>query len=487
MLTVTITTAFGKTFTQTFAMEEGMRCRIGRDESCEVSVPEESYLSRVHCILSYENGQLLIQDNQSSNGVFLNGERIVSDFLRLGEPYSLGNVTMVVSESDAAEEPSSINTAEAGVDDTTREEDIKDFGEEAAGSALQEKEKINSTETMSAPTPPPNFGTPPEQQFPGYPAPQASAYGQQMVPPGYSGVQGGYGGQPAAPGYPQGYGNVVAPPGYAQGYGAPQSYPNAPVYQQPYSPYAQTGYGVPSQPQGYPMGHPQPPMYPQANYPVNYPQQVNPGAQNYSMNSAYPQAYPVPQAQGYSYPSAAAPQAARYQESAARQQYNPQQYVPESVDEPQEEMMPGDSEEGLEQADVEEEVDEMSVEEQMADELEGREGTSLGKKWVDKARSSLSSGKETLRRWATGLLQRRRTDEEEEIWEEEQPDAEQEEEAETCDTESAAEEEAPESDSPAEDDGAQAEDEEAPIAESRVEEEPAAEPEAAPETDKEEP
>lgn len=428
MLTVTITNVFGETSRQTYALEEGMRCRIGRDESCEISVPGESHLSRVHCILSYENGQLIIQDNQSSNGVFLNGERIVSDFLRLDEPYSLGDVTMVVSEGDAVGNSSSEGVMEPVMEEVAGKSAPDEGGgdREEAGTvenATKGEQATPITEPMSNLVPPSTSDTPPGRKTPEYPAQQTSIYGQQVVSPGYPSMQGGYGGQPVAPAYPQGYSGQV-PSGYVQGYGVPQGYPNATGYPQPYPPYSQAGYGA--TPQGYPMGYPQP-VYPQGSYPVNYPQQVYPGVQNYPVNSAYPQAYPVPQAQGYPYAPTAS--AVNYPSPAvaAQQQYAPQQYVPGNVADRQGEVTPRgeETERGEEEA---EEVEEMSVEEQMADELEEREVSSVGRKWMDKARSSLSSGKETLRRWATGLLHKRQVGEEEEIWEEEQAEIDQDEE-----------------------------------------------------------
>lgn len=455
MLTVTITNIFGETFRQTYALKEGTPCRIGRDESCEISVPGESHLSRVHCILSYENGQLIIQDNQSSNGVFLNGERIVSDFLRLGESYRLGDVTMVVSEENAPGESPSGDVPESvadAVDESASMGEEESRGEVMAEDTPREEKEPTPTESMSNPFPPPPPDTPPEQNTPGYPTQQAPIYGQQMVPPGYSGMQGGYGGQPASPGYPQGYGNQVAP-GYVQGYGAPQGYPNASVYPQSYPQYQQSGYGA--APQGYPMGYQQP-VYPQGNYPVNYPQQSYPSMQNYPVNSAYPQAYPAPQAQGYPYSSPAA-SAVRYPAppAAAQQQYTPQQYVPENSVDLQEEIMPREVEESG-QGEVGEEPEEMSEEEQMAAELEESEAAPPGRTWVDKARSSLSSGEETLRRWVTGLLHKRHAEEEEEIWEEEQVEGDQEEEEGEA-GEPAAEEESTENDSKTEEEVSQPE------------------------------
>lgn len=415
MLIVTVTSTLGETTRRAFALEEGMRCCIGRDESCEISLPLESHLSRVHCILSYENGQLIIQDNQSSNGIFLNGERIVSDFLRLNEAYNLGNVVMVVSESDTAEETPAANGASPG------EGDVREKAPMIGETPLREG-SFNPTEAMTEMPPSQDPGVLPDRNAVRYPAQQGTPpYRQQAVPQGYTGAQGGYGAQPAAPVYPQAYGNQVAPaPGYMQGYGASSGYPNASVYPQTYSPYPQAGYGA--VPQGYPMGYP-PPAYPQGGYPVNYPsQQAYPGGQNYPVNPAYRQTYPTPQSQGYPYPVAApvASYPVPNTSTVAAQPYSSgQSYdVSESVPAPREETLPV-AEEGM-QSEEKKETEGMSEEEQMAAELEKNDSVSLEKTLMDKVSDSLSSGKEALRRWAAKLLHKSHKGEEDEIWEEEQ-------------------------------------------------------------------
>ena len=104
MISVTITHTNGETTAYRFALVEGVRYRIGRDTSCEISLPDEEYLSRVHCFILYSNGQLMIQDNQSSNGVFLDDQRITSDFLVMNQPYRIGYCYMTVQEDDTPDE-----------------------------------------------------------------------------------------------------------------------------------------------------------------------------------------------------------------------------------------------------------------------------------------------------------------------------------------------------------------------------------------------
>ena len=103
MISIDITTSTGESRRFSFDITDGAEIRIGRDEQCDVALPGETYLSRVHCIISYTNGQIVIQDNQSSNGVYLNGERIISDFLVMNEPYKLGDCTMLATEDTSTQ------------------------------------------------------------------------------------------------------------------------------------------------------------------------------------------------------------------------------------------------------------------------------------------------------------------------------------------------------------------------------------------------
>ena len=61
--------------------EGGRVCRfsrpfhIGREHDCEVRI-EDAHVSRKHVMVSFENGQWRLRDEQSGNGVFVNGRRV---------------------------------------------------------------------------------------------------------------------------------------------------------------------------------------------------------------------------------------------------------------------------------------------------------------------------------------------------------------------------------------------------------------------------
>lgn len=60
--------------------------RIGRETACDVCI-QSGYVSRTHAEVTYDNGQWLARDLQSSNGIYANGQRV--------ESVGLGNNTTI--------------------------------------------------------------------------------------------------------------------------------------------------------------------------------------------------------------------------------------------------------------------------------------------------------------------------------------------------------------------------------------------------------
>ncbi|HMP54409.1 MAG TPA: FHA domain-containing protein, partial [Candidatus Melainabacteria bacterium] len=52
------------------------RCRVGRDDHNDIVISGDQSISRFHFIISFENGQYLVQDAKSRHGTFLNGNQI---------------------------------------------------------------------------------------------------------------------------------------------------------------------------------------------------------------------------------------------------------------------------------------------------------------------------------------------------------------------------------------------------------------------------
>jgi pSer/pThr/pTyr-binding forkhead associated (FHA) protein len=68
---------------------------IGRREDCDLRIPL-SDVSRKHCRIYTENGELRLQDLGSSNGTYLNGQRIQESVLSAGDNVRVGPVMFVV-------------------------------------------------------------------------------------------------------------------------------------------------------------------------------------------------------------------------------------------------------------------------------------------------------------------------------------------------------------------------------------------------------
>jgi hypothetical protein len=68
------------------------RIRIGRDLSCDISLPSADYpmVSREHVVLEFEEGVLRLADSRSENGTYQRGVRIASGILHSGDSIRLG-------------------------------------------------------------------------------------------------------------------------------------------------------------------------------------------------------------------------------------------------------------------------------------------------------------------------------------------------------------------------------------------------------------
>ena len=68
---------------------------IGREATNRLRIPLAS-VSRHHCELTKDDGELLITDKGSSNGTFVNGKRVKETELAPGDLVSIGPVVFVV-------------------------------------------------------------------------------------------------------------------------------------------------------------------------------------------------------------------------------------------------------------------------------------------------------------------------------------------------------------------------------------------------------
>jgi pSer/pThr/pTyr-binding forkhead associated (FHA) protein len=69
---------------------------LGRSNDCTIRIPSAE-VSRQHCRLRIENGVVTVEDLESANGTFLNGDRVHDiEIVHPGDQLRIGPVTLVV-------------------------------------------------------------------------------------------------------------------------------------------------------------------------------------------------------------------------------------------------------------------------------------------------------------------------------------------------------------------------------------------------------
>lgn len=96
-LNLTIASAGRSPQTRHFKQSE---ITIGRDPACECPLLDEDTISARHARLSYHHGQWWLEDLDSTNGVFLNGERLSTPTVVIsGDEIGCGNICLAVALS----------------------------------------------------------------------------------------------------------------------------------------------------------------------------------------------------------------------------------------------------------------------------------------------------------------------------------------------------------------------------------------------------
>lgn len=67
---------------------------IGRLPESEIHV-RDSFISRVHCAISYANNQFVLKDFGSTNGTYRNGARVFECPLAHGDKIQVGNTALI--------------------------------------------------------------------------------------------------------------------------------------------------------------------------------------------------------------------------------------------------------------------------------------------------------------------------------------------------------------------------------------------------------
>ena len=63
---------------------------FGRHQECDVQLNSKK-ISRRHCCLAEVNGRLVVRDLGSTNGVKINGAKVIEGHLKPGDELALGN------------------------------------------------------------------------------------------------------------------------------------------------------------------------------------------------------------------------------------------------------------------------------------------------------------------------------------------------------------------------------------------------------------
>ncbi|MEY2423227.1 MAG: hypothetical protein QOI95_3294 [Acidimicrobiaceae bacterium] len=101
------------------------RVTIGRADTSDLAVPSDPELSRLHAILEPVGGDWCVRDLASSNGTFVNGERVWSDRpLRHGDEIRIGRTRIIFRSAEVPPDTTATRTAEPAPDITRRERDV---------------------------------------------------------------------------------------------------------------------------------------------------------------------------------------------------------------------------------------------------------------------------------------------------------------------------------------------------------------------------
>ncbi len=91
----------------------GLIKEIGRGEECDISFPDDSGVSRIHVRLDRDGDDWMLLDLGSTNGTFVNGERVSEVRLKPGDVIEIGDnrlrfLPLQVSDSPGRRETTNV-------------------------------------------------------------------------------------------------------------------------------------------------------------------------------------------------------------------------------------------------------------------------------------------------------------------------------------------------------------------------------------------
>ena len=91
-----------------YEIPEGEGIRLGRANDCEITIPN-SNVSRYHAKVQLHNDGIWVQDNNSRNGVFVGGKRVVRPKeLRPGVEMEVGDHVFVLEITEVSDDDPSV-------------------------------------------------------------------------------------------------------------------------------------------------------------------------------------------------------------------------------------------------------------------------------------------------------------------------------------------------------------------------------------------
>src|ERR1700730_14830912 len=103
-MAVVLILATGSKTEQRIPVGEGQIVRVGRTSSSDYAFPDDTYLSGVHFEIACNKGECAVRDLGSSNGTFVNGERIEQAPVKNGDQISAGELMFLVQFSSVEQQ-----------------------------------------------------------------------------------------------------------------------------------------------------------------------------------------------------------------------------------------------------------------------------------------------------------------------------------------------------------------------------------------------
>src|SRR5712664_3820485 len=107
---VTLKVLAGPYAGRAFTFDQHDTFLIGRSDTAHLYLPEDKFFSRHHCLLEIAPPRCFLRDLGSTNGTFVNGQRVPEAFLRSGDRIQGGQTVLQVEVQ--TEQPAPADSSE---------------------------------------------------------------------------------------------------------------------------------------------------------------------------------------------------------------------------------------------------------------------------------------------------------------------------------------------------------------------------------------